>query len=183
MSESFFQSDFRFLATETIGIRSIGNATSIDSVFIFESDDAATNAKSVPEITKDFVAIFLDYVVEEFALNRESVKIELLGEAKSPSGVFLILLTAVFGIIIISASSFISFCTWPTNFTVLNESGRTEADSQSVISFLSGPLILLLEATVTSWVWVDYSSFGAPFLTKSEALSTSLLIRTWFKLY
>ncbi|CAG5106783.1 Oidioi.mRNA.OKI2018_I69.chr1.g2997.t1.cds [Oikopleura dioica] len=182
LSESFFQSDFRFLATETIGIRSIGNATSIDSVFIFESDDAATNAKSVPEITKDFVAIFLDYVVEEFALNRESVKIELLGEAKSPSGVFLILLTAVFGIIIISASSFISFCTWPTNFTVLNESGRTEADSQSVISFLSGPLILLLEATVTSWVWVDYSSFGAPFLTKSEALSTCLLISAVFGL-
>ncbi|CBY21222.1 unnamed protein product [Oikopleura dioica] len=182
LSESFFQSDFRFLATETIGIRSIGNETSIDSVFVFESDDSATNAKSVAEITQDFIDIFTEYIIEEFALGKESVRAELVGEAASPSGIYLILLTAVFGVIIISASSFISFCTWPTNFTVLNESGRTEADSQSVVSFLSGPLVMLLEASVTSWVWVDYNSFGAEFLTKSDALGTALLIRKKFKI-
>jgi len=182
LSESFFQSDFRFLATETIGIRSIGNETSIDSVFVFESDDSATNAKSVAEITQDFIDIFNEYIIEEFALGKESVRAELVGEAASPSGIYLILLTAVFGVIIISASSFISFCTWPTNFTVLNESGRTEADSQSVVSFLSGPLVMLLEASVTSWVWVDYNSFGAEFLTKSDALGTALLIRKKFKI-
>ena len=121
--------------------------------------------------------IFAEYIIEEFALERDSVNAKLVGEAASPSGIYLILLTAVFGVIIISASSFISFCTWPTNFTVLNESGRTEADSQSVVSFLSGPLVMLLEASVTSWVWVDYNSFGAPFLTESDALGTALLIR------
>lgn len=117
-------------------------------------------------------------MVDSLNKNSESIKSKVLWEhERRASGVTLVIILAIAGLVVISLTSFGLFFKWSGNFIRINgRTGNSGLDIIAVISVITPPTGLLLEVIGNAWIWYNYEQLGFPLTSYKSGIAAVFIV-------